>query len=56
VPIQSVTFHFQWHDFQQWFKNTIGDEELAQIMAQPSDEYLRKVLFKTVNHRITELQ
>ncbi len=60
VPIQSVTFHFQRQDFQKWFKNTIGDEGLAtridQIMAQPSDEYLRKDLFKTVNHRITELQ
>jgi len=60
VPIQSVTFHFQRQDFQKWFKNTIGDEELAtridQIMVQPSDEYLRKDLFKTVNHRITELQ
>ena len=29
VPIQSVTFHFQRQDFQKWFKNTIGDEELA---------------------------
>jgi hypothetical protein len=60
IPIQSVTFHFQRQDFQKWFKNTIGDEELAmridQVMAQPSDEYLRKDLFKTVHHRITELQ
>ena len=40
VPIQSVTFHFQRQDFQKWFKNTIGDEELAkridQIKAQSS--------------------
>jgi len=60
VPIQSVMFHFQGQDFQKWFKNTIGDEGLAtridQIMAQPSDEYLRKDLFKTVKDRITELQ
>jgi alpha-amylase len=60
VPIQSIMFHFQRQDFQKWFKNTIGDEELAmridQIMTQPSDEYLRKDLFKTVHHRITELQ
>ncbi len=60
VPIQSVTFHFQRQDFQKWFKNTIGDEELAtridQIKAGPQDENLRKELFKTVQHRITELQ
>ena len=60
VPIQSVTFHFQRQDFQKWFIHTIGDEELSmridQVMAQPSDEYLRKDLFKTVHHRITELQ
>ncbi len=29
VPIQSVTFHFQRQDFQRWFINVIGDEELA---------------------------
>ncbi len=60
IPIQSVTFHFQRKDFQKWLKNTIGDEELSiridQIMTQPSDEYLRKNLFKTVHYRITELQ
>jgi alpha-amylase len=60
VPIQSVTFHFQRQDFRKWFKNTIGDVELAtridQIMAQPSGEYLRKDLFKMVHYRITELQ
>jgi alpha-amylase len=60
VPIESVTFHFQRQDFRKWFKNTIGDVELAtridQIMAEPSGEYLRKDLFKMVHHRITELQ
>ena len=30
VPIQSVTFHFQRQDFQRWFINVIGDEELAE--------------------------
>jgi hypothetical protein len=58
VPIQSVTFHFQRQDFQKWFKNTIGDEELAkridQIKAQ--DENLRKELSQTVQNRIAELQ
>ena len=60
VPIESVTFHFHRQDFQKWLKNTISDEVLSmridQVMAQPSDEYLRKDLFKTVHQRITELQ
>jgi hypothetical protein len=60
VPIQSVTFHFQRQDFQKWFRNTVGDEELAtridQIKAGPQDEDLRKELSKTVQNRITELQ
>jgi hypothetical protein len=56
VPIESVMFHFQRQDFQKWFKNTIGDEELAkrvdQIKAQ--NENLRKDLSQTVQKRIVE--
>ncbi len=60
VPIQSVTFHFQHQDFQKWFKDTIGDEELAKridkIKAGSQNENLRKELSKTVQNRIGELQ
>ena len=47
VPIQSVTFHFQRQDFQRWFINVIGDEELAKRIDQINvwthdDENLRK--------------
>ncbi|MGD0645414.1 MAG: DUF5752 family protein [Candidatus Bathyarchaeia archaeon] len=59
IPIQSVTFHFNRQDFQKWFKNTIGDDELAkridQMKVWSQDEILRKELFKTVQHRIAEL-
>ena len=60
IPIQSVTFHFQRQDFQRWFKNTIGDEELAKRIDQINiwthdDENLRRELSKTVQNRITEL-
>ena len=49
IPIQSVTFHFQRQDFQRWFKNAIGDEELAKRIDQINlwahdDEKLRKEL------------
>jgi hypothetical protein len=59
VPIQSVTFHFQRQDFQKWFKNTVGDEELAKRIDQIKafqDEDLRKELSETVQNRIAELQ
>jgi len=60
VPIQSVTFHFQRQDFQRWFINVIGDEELAKRINQINvwthdDENLRKELSETVQNRIAEL-
>ena len=60
VPIQSVTFHFQRQDFQKWFTNVIGDEELAKRINQINvwvhdDEKLRKELSETVQKRIAEL-
>ena len=59
VPIQSVTFHFQRQDFQKWFTNVIGDEELAKRIDQinvwtQDDENLRKKLSETVQNRIAE--
>jgi hypothetical protein len=60
VPIQSVTFQFKRQDFQKWFKNTIGDKELAKridkIKAGTQEEDLRKELSQTVQNRIAELQ
>ena len=59
VPIQSVTFHFQRQDFQRWFINVIGDEEIAKRIDQINvwthdDEKLRKKLSETVQNRIAE--
>ena len=61
IPFQSVAFHFQRQDFQRWFKNTIGDEELATRIDHINiwvhdDENLRKELVETVQKRIAELQ
>ena len=60
IPIKSITFHFQRQDFQKWFKNTVGDVELAKRVDQiniwvQNDENLRKMLSKTVQNRIIEL-
>ena len=53
-------FHFKRQDFQKWFKNTIGDKELAKridkIKAGTQEEDLRKELSQTVQNRIAELQ
>jgi hypothetical protein len=60
VSIQSVNFHFQRQDFQKWFKNTIGDDEIAlkfdQIKSDLQDEALRKELLAVVQNRIAELK
>lgn len=59
VPLQSVNFHFQRQDFQNWIKNTIGDKELAARIAgikSVQDEELRKQLSETVQSRIASIE
>jgi predicted heme/steroid binding protein len=60
IDLQSVKFHFQRRDFQNWVETTLGDQELAlRIDKTPSglsDEELRKELLKTVQTRLEELQ
>ncbi len=59
IPIDSVTFHFLHQDFQKWFRDTIGDEKLAdridQIKAGLQGEDLRNELLKKVQNRTAEL-
>jgi predicted heme/steroid binding protein len=60
IELQSVRFHFQRKDFQNWIKDVLGDQELAQridlINAELKDNDLRNELLKTVLTRFTELQ
>jgi len=55
----SVMFHFQRNDFQNWIKTSIGDGVLAErinhISRQLPIEDLRKELVKTVQTRISQL-
>jgi hypothetical protein len=55
----SVMFHFQRNDFQNWIKTTVGDDVLAErinhINRQLPVEDLRKELAKTVQTRISQL-
>jgi uncharacterized membrane-anchored protein YjiN (DUF445 family) len=60
IEPQSVRFHFQRKDFQNWIKDVLGDAELAQridmIKTDLTDQDLRNELLKTVLTRFTERQ
>ena len=60
IEPQSVRFHFQRKDFQNWVKDVLGDGELAKridtIKMELTDQDLRNELLKTVLTRLTELQ
>jgi len=59
IDIDSVKFHFQRNDFQEWIEYTVGDDvlakEISQINKQLSDEDLREQLVMTVKARIAKL-
>ena len=56
----SVKFHFQRNDYQNWIKTTVGDDVLAErithISCQLPVEDLRKELVKMVQTRIGQLR
>jgi hypothetical protein len=60
VNTDSLKFHFQRNDFQNWIKTTIGDDVLAEQINRISQklpiDYLRKEIVKTVQIRITQLK
>jgi predicted heme/steroid binding protein/quinol monooxygenase YgiN len=60
VELQSIRFHFQRKDFQNWIRDILGDLELAQRIDQINmdlmDQDFRNELLKIVLTRLTELQ
>ena len=60
IDADSVKFHFQRNDFQNWIQTTIGDGVLAErinhISGQLPVEDLRNELVKTVQKRISQLR
>jgi hypothetical protein len=59
INADSIKFHFQRNDFQNWIKTTVGDDVLAErinhISPQLPVEDLRNELGQTVQKRISQL-
>jgi hypothetical protein len=58
VKMESLLFHLQRKDFQNWFKETLGDYQLAKKIEKilPSQNVdLRKKIYSTVENRVKEL-
>lgn len=59
VKLESLQFHLERKDFQNWIKGTLRDPELAErveSVTPTNDEELRTKLYKIVEHRIRELR
>ena len=60
IEAGSIGFHFSRKDFQNWIKDVIKDEELAEVIDRikedQSNEDLRKEIVKTIQTRLTELR
>jgi len=59
IKLGSLQFHLERKDFQNWFKETLGDPELAQRMeriASTNDERLRVKIHEIVEQRLNELR
>jgi len=61
VDPKSIQFHMERGDFARWIRQVIGDERLADEIANLSNknligESLRKTILNTVKNRITELE
>jgi len=59
VKLESLLFHFQRKDFQNWIKKTLGDSKLARKLdgiKPSSDDELRTKIHIAVENRIKELR
>ena len=60
VDIRSVNFHFPRQDFEKWFRDVIGDVELARrtsrIRKESHGEKLRSEIMQIAKGRLDELK
>jgi len=59
IKPESLQFHLERKDFQKWFKETLGDHQLAERVENipiTKSEELRARIKEILEHRIRELQ
>ncbi len=59
VKLESLEFHLQRKDFQNWLRKTIGDSELArkvERMRKPNDDNMRTRIHSTIEEHLKELR
>ena len=63
VCSEAIVFHFEREDFQNWIRDVIGDDELAQVIdniktceRHLAAEFCRKEIVERVNIRILQLE
>jgi hypothetical protein len=59
VKSESLTFHLQRNDFQNWIEKTLGDDNLAGKLSRISssdNSEIRMSICKTVENRLKELR
>jgi hypothetical protein len=60
VSMKAIEFHFKRKDFEQWIKETLGDEYLAngidRIDKSIKGEALRTAIQRTVKNRLDKLE
>jgi len=59
VKLESLEFHLQRKDFQNWLRKTIGDSELArkvERMRKPNDDSMRTRIHSTIEEHLKELR
>jgi hypothetical protein len=59
IKLESLEFHLERKDFQKWFKEILGDHQLAERMEKISladNEELRARIKEVLENRLRELQ
>jgi hypothetical protein len=59
VMLESLVFHLQRKDFQNWLEKTVGDMKLARKISRmrvSQDDKIRGVLGAIIENRLKELQ
>jgi len=59
VKLESLVFHLQRNDFQNWIEKTLGDSKLARklgMISSSNRDDIRMNIHRTVENRIKELR